>query len=380
MASHIIAQNTRRLRREQDLTQEAAAEKIGITRVAYRNIETGKSIPRADTLRNIAAAFEVDIQALVAPVQRLENTRFRARRRMNTRESVIDAVAKRLHDFTALEKLLKSVVPPAEHKLAQVAQELRKARANNDRPQKAAELVRKHLDLGTKECIRDICGLLEDRAGIKVLSLARASEQFFGLSVAGNDVGPAIVVNTWDRITVERWIFTAAHELGHLMLHQGTYIIDEVEDDKAQEKEADLFASHFLMPPDLFWSEWRETEGMDFVDRVLKVKSIFRVSYRTVLYRLQESTPIGKGIWVFFQKAYQNRYGKTLLKGQEPQPLPPGYFQASRLPRLVRKAVEGGHITVSRGAEILGLQLREMRELMKHWLKAPSGAADGHPA
>lgn len=377
MANNTIALNIRRLRKEQNLTQEAAAEKIGITRVAYRNIETGKSIPRADTLRNIAAAFEVDIQALVTAVERLENTRFRAQRRMNTRDSVIDEVSWRLHDFADLEKLLKEEIP---YKLAPLAQELRKARASSDRPQKAAELVRKHLDLGTKECIRDICGLLEDRAGIKVLPLARASDQFFGLSVAGNGVGPAIVVNTWDRITVERWIFTAAHELGHLLLHQGAYKIDEVEDDKTQEKEADLFAGHFLMPPDLFRSEWHETEGMDVVDRVLKVKSIFRVSYRTVLYRLSESTRVGKGIWVFFQKAYQRRYGKTLLKGQEPQPLPPGYFQTSRLPRLVRKAVEGGHITASRGAEILGLQLREMRELMKHWLKTPAGAPDGHPA
>jgi hypothetical protein len=33
-----------------------------------------------------------------------------------------------------------------------------------------------------------------------------------------SDGGPAVVVNVWGRLSVERWIFTAAHELGHLMI------------------------------------------------------------------------------------------------------------------------------------------------------------------
>lgn len=45
------------------------------------------------------------------------------------------------------------------------------------------------------------------------------SDDFFGLSIGPADGGPAVVVNVWDGISVERWIFTAAHELGHLVLH-----------------------------------------------------------------------------------------------------------------------------------------------------------------
>jgi len=57
----------------------------------------------------------------------------------------------------------------------------------------------------------DVCELLEDN-GVKVYPLCIANDEFFGLSVAKDDGGPAVVVNVWERISVERWIFTAAHD------------------------------------------------------------------------------------------------------------------------------------------------------------------------
>lgn len=56
------------------------------------------------------------------------------------------------------------------------------------------------------------------------------------------------MVNTWERSSVERWIFTAAHELGHLLLHFEDYGQGIKEEDKAHEREADAFAAEFLMP------------------------------------------------------------------------------------------------------------------------------------
>ena len=128
-----------------------------------------------------------------------------------------------------------------------------------------------------------------------------ASDAFFGLSVAKEDGGPAVVVNVWDRISVERWIFTAAHELGHLLLHVGAYDVAKTEESREEEEEANQFASHFLMPQEVFALEWNEARGLPLVDRVLKVKRIFRVSYRTVLYRLSEQEAYGKAIWQKFQ-------------------------------------------------------------------------------
>ena len=68
-----------------------------------------------------------------------------------------------------------------------------------------------------------------------------------------------------------------------------------------QEVEANVFASHFLMPNAAFESEWADAYGLPFINQVLKVKRIFQVSYKTVLYRLYES--LGKSIWGKFQHA-----------------------------------------------------------------------------
>lgn len=67
------------------------------------------------------------------------------------------------------------------------------------------------------------------------------------------------MVNVWDRISVERWIFTGAHEFGHLLLHPDSYDVTETVENEAEEQEANVFASCFLMPRPVFEGEWRDT-------------------------------------------------------------------------------------------------------------------------
>ncbi|MFM7008922.1 MAG: ImmA/IrrE family metallo-endopeptidase, partial [Betaproteobacteria bacterium] len=214
---------------------------------------------------------------------------------------------------------------------------------------------------------------------------------FLGLSVSEEDGGPAVIVNTWERLPVEHWIFSAAHELAHLLLHLQAYQVDEELEDKDQERDADAFASHFLMPEAVFRREWNDTVGMPLFDRVLKVKRVFRVSWRTVLYRLSEEISDlnqRKGLWIHFSNAYKKINSKVLLKMDEPQgvgtdayrdlsdlhkagPEPAGMdrhdFQGDRLWRLVYQATMEGDITLARGSEILGIKLNEMRDLAESW-------------
>src|SRR5690606_30495530 len=103
---------------------------------------------------------------------------------------------------------------------------------------------------------------LLESSGVKVYPISLASDAFFGLSVAADEGGPAIVVNVWDRISVERWIFSAAHELGHLLRHLDAYDVRHHEEKPDEEKEANEFAAHFLMPEHLFRQEWEDTCGL----------------------------------------------------------------------------------------------------------------------
>jgi transcriptional regulator with XRE-family HTH domain len=382
MSEETIAANLVRLRKVKGLTQEQLAEAAGLSRPGYRKIEKGRAKPQADSLRSLAAALEVPVRELVTPAPHLTKVRFRALKRLRRRDQVLYEVGRWLADLNSLEELLgdreKNTLPALRKQLARVA---------TGDIEAAARLVREEFRLDAKAPVHDICGLLESR-GIKVWSVEVASDAFFGLSVGEEDGGPAVVVNTWSRLPVELWIFSAAHELAHLLFHLDDYIVDEeleaTVNDK--EKEANEFASHFLMPQGVFQSEWKDARGMSFLDRVMKVKRVFRVSWRTVVYRVAEQYPDKEKqlIWRRFSTDFLRRYGRAVSKHDEPDPLtifsyrdatggePAAMdridFHGDRLPRLVRRAIEEGQITLSRGAEILGLSLEQMRDRANSWL------------
>lgn len=385
MSNNTISSNLLRIRKEQGLSQERLAEIAGLSRGAYRNLEKGCAEPRTNTLKSLALALDVPLKEFMIPVRLLERVRFRSLKRLKSRDQVLLDVSRWLSDFDELENVIGE---KSEHGLkplwSTINQEM-----NNDILAIAA-MVREHFGLSEREPVHDICGLLESM-GVKVYSISVANDAFMGLSVSEEDGGPAVIVNTWERMPVETWIFSAAHELGHLLLHLSAYDVSEEEEDKSQEIEADEFASHFLMPEKVFRKEWDETSGLSLMDRVLKVKRVFRVSWRTVLFRVAQGFPKDKRfrVWQQFNLEYKAKKGRSLLKhdepfgidkeiyqdlhgirplGIEPEGMYPHDFQEDRLSRLVRKAVEEEIISLSRASEILQLPLNKMRELSASWM------------
>lgn len=371
MTLEVLAQNVRRLRTAKRFSQKALADAAGISLPAVKNLELCKNEPRMRTVQAIAKALDVKLQMLFLPVRELQTVRFRSARRMQNRENILAEVSRWLEDFNYLEEALDDKIP---FKLKKTV-----ARCSRDRIAQAAKLCRQDLGIGPDEPIYNICGLLEN-AGVKVLSLPKASDGFFGLSVGENDGGPGVVVNVWERISVERRIFSAAHELGHLMLHRDTYDVTQTVENKQEEHEADLFAGHFLMPEAGFRKEWNKSYGLPWLDRIFKIKRIYRVSYKTILFRLAESGSFESNkIWIMFQKAYQKKFNRKLSFKEEPMAIessePFGLqrfdFSEDRFLRLVRKAIEMDAISPSRGAEMLGMSIEEIQDLLHNWEAAP---------
>jgi Zn-dependent peptidase ImmA (M78 family)/DNA-binding Xre family transcriptional regulator len=385
----LLTSNLRRLRSLRKLSQTDLADRAGLSREGYRRMEDGAVEPRADSLLRVAAALEVRLEDLLLPVRQLKAVRFRAQKRMTKREDLLATVARWLEDYAEVEALVDSAAP---FRLDELAKELRRRRRAAD-PIEAAAKARVALGIDDSAAIRNIAGLLE-HSGIKVFKPSVASEGFFGLSVGAEGGGPAIVVNCWDRISVERWIFTAAHELGHLLLHLDAYDVDKSEEEDAQEAEANLFASHFLMPDSAFAAAWEEARGLHLVDRVFKVKRIFHVSWKTVVYRASERSSDGGEMWPQFYAAYKRSRGFSLRGVDEPHGLAPGAFRQTtlsaapvakvadepehllpsdfiedRLLRLVRKGVEDEALSLGRAAEVLDLDLPAMRQIAGSWVE-----------
>lgn len=385
MSNQAIGANLLRLRKDRSLTQVQLAEFAAISKGAYRNIEKGRADPRPDTLRALAQALNAPIKELLTPVRHLRQVRFRSLKRLKSRDQVLAKVTKWLSDFSHLEEIIGVAKPLV---LDNIWEELSKR--NFVDPISVAALARSYFGLLNKEPVHDICGLLESQ-GIKILSLQVSSDAFLGLSVSKEDGGPAIIANTWDRLPVETWIFSAAHELAHLLLHLNAYDVNKEEENKIQECEADQFASHFLMPEEIFRKEWNDAAGLSFVDRVIKVKRVFKVSWRTVLYRIAEDFPHDQRylVWKSFNLGYKSLKGRALLKHDEPHGItsevynnnggtrwlgtePAGMasydFKEDRLFFLVRQALDEEEISLSRAAEILDISLVKMRKLSASWV------------
>jgi Zn-dependent peptidase ImmA (M78 family)/DNA-binding XRE family transcriptional regulator len=363
----VLSDNLRRLRSIKGTNQTKIAKKAGLSRPSYVAIENGTTDPRSSTLMNIAGALGVSLADLFRPLPSLKRVRFRIQKTMtkreeNQRDQLLQDVAIWLSDYNELERMLGE---SREYKF--------KDYRSTD-PVSAAEDARSRLNINDPSLIRDICGLVED-SGIKIYLSKTGFKKYFGLSVSLEDGGPAICVKVGDDVSVERQIFTVAHEMGHLLLHRNSYKKDEIKEIDREEKEADKFASNFLMPQSVFEKEWQSARGLHLVNRVLHVKRIFRVSYMTVLLRLIDCGLADPSIIQIFRAEYKriynhdlkNHYEPDSYSESEPEGLVKSDFMDDRLHLLVRDAFEKDLISMDRAAEILKISVIEMRELNNSW-------------
>lgn len=363
-----ISLNIKRIRSSRGMSQTAAAEAAGISRQAFIDIETGKTKePKVGNLQAIADTFGVQIMDLLVAPPKLSTVRFRSNsikteKDKAKREQHLLEAAYWLNSFNFLQATVGDI---KKYKFGSVLPEARKSKPNQ--AVAAAALAREALDLKEDEPIGDIVGLMES-AGIKIKLRSFDLKNFFGFSISEADGGPAIMVNSKEEITIERQIFTVAHELGHLILHPQAYNLSQTQESKDEEGEANVFAANFLMPQAAFEKKLKESYGLGLVEKVLHLKRFFGVSYSAVLHRLADMGIADYGQLVAkFIAIYRVSYSKSFNSHQEPFPLAKPDFVEDFLSTLVRKALDRSKISVSRAAEILNIPLADMRELINSW-------------
>ena len=377
MALTDLGKNVRRYMKLQKLSIPQLAEKSGLGTATLSNILNEKASPNSSTLIKISTALGVSFPELLAETPKLKTLRFRSNHKLTAREIAerdqleIDS-AIWLKNYVSLETMTGE---NQEYKFEDI---------KSGNPIEAAKEVRSIFGLEVDEPIYDIISLIE-RSGIKLYLHNFNFQKTFGLSVNKEDGGPAIIVNNNDDISVERKIFTIAHELGHLILHKSSFNGEFSEENRIEESEANEFAAELLMPEEAFKQQWEAHSGISWVDAVLQIKRYFGVSYKTVLYRLdklmKQHIPSSRNLFKEFSILYSQKYGHDLRNNYEPDPLlelTPAKnepktlssfnFTEERFERLVRMAYENKEISMSRAAEILNISTVEMRERIAEWL------------
>jgi len=233
-------------RRLAGLKKTEVAGELDVSAVAVGQWEAGAHLPRPDHVGKLAELLKVPPAFLAAgrPYARLESSaaHFRSLRKTpaQQRDKAI-AFAEQVWELVyALERRVQ--LPPVDlpgFSAGEVSLELAD-------PVQAAQALRREWGLGAAPIPRMV-RLLEMHGIIVTLvpfaGAATATVDAFSTS----QLPRPIVVLTPDRADdVYRHRFSAAHELGHLLLHGET-----VAGDILQEKEADRFAAEFLTPGEM---------------------------------------------------------------------------------------------------------------------------------
>lgn len=124
--------------------------------------------------------------------------------------------------------------------------------------------------------VPDLIGAIE-RAGAVVLTRDLGSDLLDAVSLRTADGAALLLVN--NRAPGDRLRFSLAHELGHLVMHHAPG------DGKLQEKQADRFASAFLMPADDIRDAFA---GGVSLARLAELKERWRVSMGALLRRARD--------------------------------------------------------------------------------------------
>ena len=151
-----------------------------------------------------------------------------------------------------------------------------------ENPETAARVMREKWGLGELP-IKNMIHLLESK-GVKVFSLSENNREVDAFSFWKNETA-FVFLNT--QKSAERSRFDAAHELGHLVLHKhGTEVSEgykKNEDKRSVEREADRFASAFLMPEG---SVRANAPRFTTIEHLITLKKFWNVSISSLVRRL----------------------------------------------------------------------------------------------
>lgn len=141
-------------------------------------------------------------------------------------------------------------------------------------PEAAAHSMRQFWGIGAKP-IGNLMGLLETN-GVRLFSLSENTASVNAFSF-WRDNKPYVFLNNFK--TAESSIFDAAHEIGHLVMHKH----GDPKETRSAEREANSFASAFLMPAN---DVKARVPRRVTIDVLLKAKMRWRVSAMAMAYRL----------------------------------------------------------------------------------------------
>jgi Zn-dependent peptidase ImmA (M78 family)/DNA-binding XRE family transcriptional regulator len=294
-------------RKDAGVTQETAAEHLGISRPTFIAIEKGMRRPKPDELVKLAELYGVHINKLLRndrkPVPLSPHLRAMADSASDGKHELEDAISLLIgyvEDYQFLEGLIgtKPVwnFPP----------QIRTPVGSIDKfAEHCAREERARLNLGQHQPLHAPRMVLEG-AGMHIF-IDRLDSELAGLYVFVPDFGYCILVNRLHPSERQRW--TIAHEYAHFLVDRDRPGVDyakPMQRKPQNERFADAFAAAFLMPENgvqrRFYEDIDRTGDFKVGD-LCQTANYYGVSLMAMTLRLESLGLISRGSWDEIQAA-----------------------------------------------------------------------------
>ena len=298
------------------------AEKLSVSPSAVTQFEAGRVRPNKETLVKLSWVLGVPVEFFrykpkdVKPIP-TDACHFRSLR-ASTQQERRRVLAAGTILIELIQLLEEHVEFPSEDISAMTAK---------IQPQKTAEIesfaakVRSEWNLGQGP-IKNMVDLLESH-GVLIFIIPGHSERLdaFSLWYAGR---PCIFISS-DKGSSSRSRFDLAHELGHLLMHA-----DVIPGNKDLERQADAFASAFLLPYEAFLPECPRRMNWGDWGHFIELKKRWKTSIAALLYRARS---IGCLSEATYRRAFMNMNKQGMRKKEPAEP-------PTETPKLIIQAME----------------------------------------
>lgn len=319
----------------QDLADQVS---VSISKQALNKYELGTMKPTGEVLVSLSRALNVKPDYFLRePSIDLPEVKFRKRAKLTAKDE--DRIKENIKDvlerYLEVENLLNiknDFVNPVK-KLA--------ISSENEVEKPVIELI-KAWNLGF-DPIPNVLEMLEEK-GIRVIEI-NAPIEFDGLSA---QVGPIPVIVINKNFTVERKRFTAAHELGHLVL--------TIKEGANEERLCNAFAGALLLPDNCLEKLLGEKRNNIAPGELVRIKEQYGISIQAIMMRA-----FLKGI---INKSSLDRFWKSISGNKKEEGL--GNFEGKekiyRFEQMVFRLAAEDVVSLSKAANLAGMKLAEFRD------------------
>lgn len=305
--------------------------------------ENGQDVPSSGVLLALCSALSCTPDQLFRPVRvGVDSIEFRKKSKWpKSREKAVKALVQNSVDrYFELEELVGIESKPLKP--------VRLPCSGIEDAEQIAEEVRKHWKLGDNP-VSNLVELLEE-SHVKVQQI-EADEEFDGCSgwgVAGKSRFPVMVLANRLNNDLARKRFTAAHELGHLVM--------EVSGQEAEDA-CYRFAAAFLLPKNALFSQLGKHRNHIEWKELAVLKQEYGISMAASLRRLRELGVISAAVY----KAMQEVRVSNDWKLKEPFPYN-GTEECFRFRQLLYRGLAEEKISLSKAAELAGMSIEALQE------------------